>query len=213
MPRFYQISARWLLALIVTIAATQFPRGTPPQLLSGLFTNADGSPCEQPCLFGVRPEMSYEQALTVLVAHPSIDTHQTDLKQGSRRFDSFAGQAIEVSLSRMLPGYQGVIVSLPPRSDSINGELKSVDPQLQLGEVIIFLGTPEALNVSGDWATLNYFHGRLRIVTRFRMTQPRFFDPRDPVASIILVQAFGVYPFYEERALPWRGFGSVAHLR
>jgi hypothetical protein len=209
MNRFYQISARWLLALTVTITITQLTRGSPPRLLLGLFANPDGSPCEQPCLLGVRPEMPYEQALTLLQAHPFTGKHDIHEGEGNRLFDRFTGQEIEVSLTRLMPKYQSASVSFVRSSDAANGVLRSVEPEVRLGEIVAFLGAPEMRVTTGEWATLIYFHGQLLIVTSLRTAHPRFIDPKDPVLNIILMHPIEINPSFGERAVPWRGFGLV----
>jgi hypothetical protein len=211
MTRFFRGAGALLIVLTLSIAATQLNYSSTSGLLSGLFTNADGSPCEQPCLLGVRPDMAYEQALTLLQAHPFTGKHDIHEGEGIRQFDRFTGQEIEVSLTRQLPKYQSVSVSLVRSSDAANGVLKSVEPEVQLGEIVAFLGAPEMRVITGEWATLIYFHGQLLIVSSFRTTHPRSFDPKDPVLNIILMHRIEIYPSFGERAVPWRGFGSVTN--
>src|SRR5258708_18474538 len=58
----------WFVAAILSMRL--FVGATPPQM-SELFTNPDGSACQLPCLFGVRPgEMSVSEALKILHEHP-----------------------------------------------------------------------------------------------------------------------------------------------
>src|SRR5262249_44610444 len=54
------------LFAIKGIGATQ-----PDSTFALLFTNPDGSPCSQPCLFGIRPGVTtYDEAVRLLKAHP-----------------------------------------------------------------------------------------------------------------------------------------------
>jgi hypothetical protein len=54
--------------LIARLAGSTHPK---PALFSVLFTNPDGSPCEMPCMFGVRPgKMTVDEAVARLQQHP-----------------------------------------------------------------------------------------------------------------------------------------------
>src|SRR5258706_6456660 len=49
-----------------------------PLPLTVLFSNPDGTPCELPCLFGVRPEKTrFDDALAILQSHPMLGTPRT----------------------------------------------------------------------------------------------------------------------------------------
>ncbi len=51
-----------------------------PSPLASLFTNADGTPCEQPCLLGIQPgKLSTEQAVNLLKKHPLMRDAQADI--------------------------------------------------------------------------------------------------------------------------------------
>lgn len=74
---------RLTLALIATFAAGIFVASrissTQPSALAVLFTNPDGTPCERPCLFGVRPgTTTRNEAIALLKAHPATRNFQPE---------------------------------------------------------------------------------------------------------------------------------------
>ena len=59
------------------ILAIHLIGGLFPNPIAVLFTNPDGSPCQKPCLFGVRPgKMTLDEALKVLDQHPLTQAMQ-----------------------------------------------------------------------------------------------------------------------------------------
>src|SRR5689334_6507113 len=73
---------RLTFALIATFAAAIFVArrisSTQPSPLAVLFTNPDGTPCERPCLFGIRPgKTTRAEAIRLLKANPIIGEFQT----------------------------------------------------------------------------------------------------------------------------------------
>src|SRR5262245_25098994 len=70
-----------ILFFAVAIVAVRLVGSTQPRpaLFSVLFTNSDGSPCEMPCMFGVRPgKMTVDKAISLLKGHPFVDYVRTE---------------------------------------------------------------------------------------------------------------------------------------
>src|SRR5215475_5258600 len=66
-----RLYVRLLVVVFFTVSATRSLATVQPSPANALFTNPDGTSCQIPCLFGVRPDaMTVDQALTVLAAHP-----------------------------------------------------------------------------------------------------------------------------------------------
>jgi hypothetical protein len=67
---------RLILFLLIAFAAAILAvrvRSKPLSVVEMLFTHADGSPCEQPCLFGITPgQTKYRDVDTLLTMHPMI---------------------------------------------------------------------------------------------------------------------------------------------
>src|SRR5262249_34087493 len=69
----------WLARLVAIVAvifvgatlAVHLVGGTRPMPVATLFSNPDGSPCQQACLFGIVPgQTTASDALLILKAHP-----------------------------------------------------------------------------------------------------------------------------------------------
>src|SRR5215831_14610393 len=68
---------RLTLLLIVftscTVFASCYIGTTQPPTVNVVFTNPDGSPCQMPCLFGIRPNITrLEDLLQIEATHPYI---------------------------------------------------------------------------------------------------------------------------------------------
>jgi len=69
--RFIRLYGVLIAVLSGAVLAIQLLGGLYPNPIAVLFTNPDGSPCQMPCLFGVRPgEMTVDEGLQVLDKHP-----------------------------------------------------------------------------------------------------------------------------------------------
>ncbi len=110
-----------------------------------IFTNPDGTACDRPCLFGVRPgQTSYAEAVTTLHAHPFPRDFAVDLRQGILRgpaarviLHRVAGQTLsEIDLVRTAPGSQ---MAWGP-----------------LGNVVAWLSVPDWTSLNSDF-TVSYY--------------------------------------------------------
>lgn len=113
-----------------------------------LFTNPDGSPCERPCILGVRPgQTAYTDAVRLFQAHPFTRTLETVASPGRNGivFQTPDGKSLTVGISQDTKG----IVSL------IDLELEPPDPghfpfKSTLGEAILALGIPDGVQITSD---------------------------------------------------------------
>lgn len=87
---------RLTLALFVICAVAIFAAHlvgrTQPSPLAALFTNPDGSPCERPCLFGIRPGMPMGEAVILLKKHTLISNIE-DMGKGGFEVSLFGDRA------------------------------------------------------------------------------------------------------------------------
>ncbi len=75
--RLIRLCLALIVALCGAILAIHLIGGLYPNPIAVLFTNPDGSPCQMPCLFGVRPGVTtLEDAFRLLDKHPL--THGMD---------------------------------------------------------------------------------------------------------------------------------------
>src|SRR4051812_21567848 len=91
--RFRHLIILLLITFVAAILAVRVLGGRQPSVVDMLFTNPDGSPCERPCLFGIRPGVTkIDEALSILNTHPLIEP-QAD-KNGPAAV--VAGQAVSI---------------------------------------------------------------------------------------------------------------------
>src|SRR5258708_19796166 len=69
--RFFGIAIALTIIFSGTILTSRIVGATQANPIAVLFTNPDGSPCQMPCLFGVRPgETTLDEGLQILDKHP-----------------------------------------------------------------------------------------------------------------------------------------------
>src|SRR5436190_24167966 len=87
-----------IVVLSGAILAIHLIGGLYPNPIAVLFTNPDGSPCQMPCLFGVRPgKMTLDEGLRILDQHPQ--THRMKYKSSDAYTLTLYSQPSEISLS------------------------------------------------------------------------------------------------------------------
>jgi hypothetical protein len=178
----------------------------PSPLYAILFENPDGSTCQRPCLFGVRPgAMTVTEAIAILQAHPVT----RDLK----RDNSNAGPSVYIYFSGR---------NVTARIDSTGAWIdllfhESIDPKLpptpawllsdrSLGDVINAFGVPDLVEQDLNYhrvISLYYYARHLRIVHLRRSNQ--VITPDDALVSITV---FAGTPATGPWTGQWRGFAS-----
>src|SRR5258708_27495901 len=69
--RLIRVSIALIGILFGVILVTRMVSGTQPNPIAILFTNPDGSPCQMPCLLGVRPgATTLDEGVQILDQHP-----------------------------------------------------------------------------------------------------------------------------------------------
>src|SRR5438876_6825135 len=81
-----------------TILSSRLVGSAQPLPFSALFTYPDGSPCESPCIFGVRPGYTtHKDAIALLQSHPlARHLRQTAFESVA---DNFSGEDITISVA------------------------------------------------------------------------------------------------------------------
>jgi hypothetical protein len=126
-----------------------------PALFSMLFTNPDGSPCEMPWMFGVRPgKMTIDEALRILKQEPF--TRAMDQSKSGSEF-LFRGQGCTVSIGKD-GDWIGINVGFGT-STSISEQLMQA---ASLGTTVSTFGPPDFIAVSSGGATTTFFGTRLQ---------------------------------------------------
>lgn len=156
---FYRISffsiMSFLLLLGAVILGWRVLQVGPAIPLQALFSNADGSPCAMPCMFGVHPGMSHaEQVISALSAHPLISNLQPQpADEPDDKFISIRERGIS-SFVRMMEDQVSTItfnmyvnsgIELPPEQ-----KIGSVASVATLGDAILLWGAPELVTILQD---------------------------------------------------------------
>jgi hypothetical protein len=146
------------LSAMLVIAARQVGAVRPSPLAS-LFSNPDGSPCQLPCLFGIRPgETRADEALAILDSHPlarQLDVYRQHGPIRERQPRLAAPTiAIEVTPDSLI---DTVVLtadgpySVGPSTAVSNQTLALVTASI--GDAFSLTGEPPAELTSGGWAS------------------------------------------------------------
>ncbi len=191
MIRFSCFTLALIGVLTLTILGIRWGNGgRDTSRFSLLFTNPDGSPCQRPCLVGVRTEgMTFDQVRSVLDSHPVL--------QG-RNFSGGISAAYTV----------GDLIS----DVDISYGYGSVPSALYtFGEVINLLGAPSHATFNAATGCVNLYFASDQLVisnwaTALPLCDPNHFDAENRVHGIELL---GQDQFMRIQSFkPWHGFGD-----
>jgi len=212
---------RLTLLLIVACAAAIFAAhligGTRPNPLAILFTNPDGTPCQRPCLLGVRPGVTkYEDAVTLIRKHPF-----------TARFQKYR---IINTASCISPENDAIVLSIC-RGDSNNVILVSVfwldavdklpvPYSITTGDIVSTLGVPAGIAHPPSSTVFYYPQGFListsldpNSITTLHPNQPFTTRQNDPVGVITLLSSDGYWREYQNyHILSWQGFRIYSEI-
>jgi hypothetical protein len=199
------------LAIAILLARLVGSVRPKPALFSMLFTNPDGSPCERPCMFGVRPgKMTTEKAVEILKQHPI--TRGMTFRQGSSETAfldgvyEFAGDNGKVII------YKADQIAFLCTSDLAKARWQLV-PNLcrdkeSFGDVIATFGKPDGFffenspNLTPSYAYYNpstvfTFYGDLR----------DYITPNDRLMLIVVQYESDWMKYYGH--MRWHGFSHI----
>jgi hypothetical protein len=139
MPRLRYIVFLSFIAAVILLA-TRLLGGTRPALaLATIMSKPDGTACDRPCLFGVRPgETSFEQATQILNSHPL--TH--DAKWSDDHTLQLTGPSAYVAFSLTSDELIDSITFTDNLDDSGIPVPGSLVDTITLGELILAFGKP-----------------------------------------------------------------------
>jgi len=154
---------------------------------TAIFTSADGSSCEIPCLLGIRAgETRFTTALDILRAHPLLKNAilSSTSYSGSGMTKFTAGQ---ISAS-VVPGRDGRVYAIQVGWSQRPGSVMEDKSPPLIGDLFVKLGTPAWVSLDEIHCVgLTSFHydynGRaMRIATDY---QPAL-DPTNPVRYVVI---------------------------
>lgn len=213
MIRLLARTSALMLTFAVAILSARLVGSTHPKpaLFSVLFTNPDGSPCERPCMFGVRPgKMTPEKAVEILKQHPI--THGMTLRTGSSEtafLDAeyeFAGEFGKI----IVYSYQMTFLCT---SDLARARLQSV-PNLcvdkeSLGDVFATFSRPDGFfiedlhNLTPSYA----FYSPASVFT-FYGASTDYVTPHDPLMMVVVTTNDDWMDYYG--FMGWHGFSNIS---
>lgn len=212
------------IAIILTLAgvlwaARQIGAAQPvPPMLSVLFTNPDGSPCERPCMFGVRPgKMTRAEAEAILKSHPALRNLRFQTGNGNT-FTYLVGDTITVALHYDV-SFIGAIFEVSPLRGlpAVSATLRQ---RASLGDTVTILGAPDYLQADGPGYNYSrngiviayYLSGQMQAI--YKRTPGLSINADSPLIDLIVYAAppniqgrdFGI----DMIPVPWRGFSAVS---
>jgi hypothetical protein len=189
-----------LFAISTTVILTSRLVGSAQSLpFSALFTYPDGSPCESPCLFGVRPGYTtHEDAIALLRSHPLTQNLSHWIDESG--VDNFGGEYITISIA---PDVSWISIRdyRPTFHVTSTREL----PRGTLADVILLFGAPEAVELSNQ---LYCFHLGYRLLGQYQHPVENHIDRQLPLLELIISAQpmTGAAPSRK----PWQGFTSAS---
>lgn len=176
-----------------------------PSLFAVIFTNPDGSPCEMPCMFGVRPgEMSRQQAIAILKKHP-VTQDMKLVADESRTSTVFESDGISIGM-----GFNAEWIDITFTNSPSAALLRKYDGSL--GRAIEVLGVPEQVRDEEslpDATPTRLIYPSRALGLGYQRSYPGYMLPDDMPRYIMVsakLKALAADPY----GLPWKGFGYAA---
>ena len=207
---------RFVLFLCLTLAGTILVmccvgsmRSLPSAALwETMFTNPDGSACQKPCMFGVRPGITTRrEGLTILRVHPAL------IPVGSQTFSDVSGHfVIEMNVDRDTGIVQDVSIERRSNSDGLSiaiGQVSEIhNPQF----VVVFERTVKFT----PHTFVNLYYPESDMITYSIYPAEGAIKPDDDVSYLrVLAGPLDSYAVLDnckiDKCQPWQGYASFHH--
>jgi hypothetical protein len=195
------------IAILAVTASRLIGNAQLPPTIAAIFTNPDGSPCEMPCMFGIRPGATgLGDMLVKLRTHPvvsSLKLIESTSASGSEYQLSDKVQSVVVVLDT-----SNIVQSIHWRNDGC-----TLPWSPTVADLLYRLGNPSAILVQPyGISTTSYVFSHYRIAVesiRIDSTCKNYvnnerLNPRDVVIGVFL-EGSNYFVRYNV-AMPWRGF-------
>ncbi len=178
-----RVSILWLVLTSITGGVAFAARREPLSDFARLFmTNPNGSLCQPPCLFGIRPGVTtYRNGIAKMHAHPIAGYFIPPMKAlmpswSGRNFSFTIGtyNGNDEPSSSITSLYMGFTDRLAERST------KAEPLIITAGDVLRYLGAPDSITIRGNIARLNYPDIRLIITVALSSRDVNGLDASDP---------------------------------
>lgn len=185
-------------------------RRDPRPTLMYLFTNPDGSFCQQPCLFGARPgRMTAPQMVAVMRTHPITRTMAPF--PNAIAYGGFEGQGMVIFVGTIGGGVRLGISNAPDRPSELPlvSDWLFQDGPISLDGVITAFGLPDAglISSSDSVPTIGAIYAGQRTQFIFKCV------PADRISPDALLTEIDIwpdnFPLTFAGSAAWMGYGPV----
>jgi hypothetical protein len=215
MRRLWRFSYLSLIGLALLLTTIRTVAGARPNILSGIFSNPDGSPCQQSCLFGIHVgETQMLDAAAILEMHPLTRNFAKQI--ATSELISFRQQNSSVSVI-VVGSPSGIVESVLLSANGSFGTgtqdtLGFIPNGATVGDLMILVGTPRYTWNSGTVYILRR-DDELAYSTAHHRTTPRF----KMQGAVTGIQVTATYRCLEkpltEEFRRWRGFITFRQFR
>jgi hypothetical protein len=207
LPLLYRLTLLLLCILMTGGVAARLSGERVPLSFQALFTNPDGTSCNRPCLFGIRPgETTVDQAIWMIKLHPAT----RDLPIVT---DQNANQHLMVVVGDATMGKMLHFSVDDTQKDNVVSSIELMNwPLRSLGEVMSVLGYPDFIQVWDEQYTdsmapnsWSYYLNDRIMISSFR-ERGSFLGIDDPVINIAVTsRPIHIVP----GMIPWLGFTNI----
>jgi hypothetical protein len=150
------------IALIVSLSLcatiVRLVGAAQPTPFSALFSNADGTPCQRPCMLGLRPGVTnFYAADYLLTQHPFIQGRFTRYAdRTSRDLVEYVARNLRIAIAKDGQGtLASITLDFDPRLRSRAPNVESPLQAITFGEVVGLLGAPTLVMSQRGFVTVN----------------------------------------------------------
>lgn len=197
--------------------------------LSSLFSNPDGSPCEQPCMLGLQPGVTeFNIADERLQAHPFLQGRfKRYADRTSRDLVEYVTTNLRIVITKDGRKLASISLDFDPRLIRRAPSPTTVSPleNIYFGEVVNLLGKPTLITFGQqtfdfttgrgpDQTWAYYLQDQLVVINRARNLGPDHLHIDDSVTMLLMPAPNSFLDAWKEvqtapGAAPWLGFGSL----
>jgi hypothetical protein len=189
--------------------------------LAALFTNPDGSPCEMPCMLGVRPDITdFYEADQILSSHPLIRSRFRRFSEGANPVQvEYVGKNMRITLTRSITQRVNSISLAFESVFRYRGTADFLHSEYLLGDVVSVLGPPDLLTyreitATENWPWIYYPAGNL-VIINYQDRQTNRVDPNIEAAYFLVMSPDQFKLEWQEAVqnkgtTPWLGFATLS---
>lgn len=217
MLRLFRLALGSMLLITAGVVAARFVGSTQTSALAALFTNPDGTACELPCLFGVRPgQTRAAEAIALLELHP-LTRHFAITGRDPYRIQGEGDRIVMVSFNQST---DGLVADITLAAYVRYGQYHSGAPSMAgygaLGDLLSIFGTPDfvQLTTGGD-PVLGYAKHGIEIASARARAGMRRMTVDDELRRIVLFKAekcsLDAFSYMFPRWLGFAHFSRYSH--